>query len=192
MKRLALGLACAAIASSFSAIAAPSLDSLARDVERAQAIRDVKNLQYTYAQYAQYGLWEDMSELFAKAGVLDTGTEQLKGPKAIATFLAARYGNGHPGLEPGAVDTQIIATPVVNLSVDGGTAKARWNTMMLLADAKGHARIEGGIFENDYVREESSPFTSMATPRECRFPLPWVRRRTRKRRSHLWKSASGS
>ena len=55
-------------------------------VERAQAIRDVKNLQYTYAQYAQYGLWEDMSGLFAKAGVLDTGTEQLEGPKAIAAF----------------------------------------------------------------------------------------------------------
>ena len=79
MKRLALGLACAALASSFCATAAPSLDYLARDVERAQAIRDVKNLQYTYAQYAQYGLWEEMSYLFAKAGVLDTGTEQLNG-----------------------------------------------------------------------------------------------------------------
>jgi hypothetical protein len=154
MKRLALGLACAALATSFCATAAPSRDALARDVERAQAIRDVKNLQYTYAQYAQYGLWEDMSELFARTGVLDTGTEQLKGPKAIAAFLTTRYGDGHPGLEPGAVHTEIIATPVVNLSVDGATAKGRWNAMMLLADARGHARIEGGIFENDYVRED--------------------------------------
>jgi len=145
MKRLALGLACAALATSFCATAAPSRDALARDVERAQAIRDVKNLQYTYAQYAQYGLWEDMSELFARTGVLDTGTEQLKGPKAIAAFLTTRYGDGHPGLEPGAVHTEIIATPVVNLSVDGATAKGRWNAMMLLADARGHARIEGGM-----------------------------------------------
>lgn len=153
MKCLALGLACAALASSFCATAAPSLDHLARDVQRAQAIRDVKNLQYTYAQYAQYGLWEEMSYLFAKAGVLDTGTEQLKGPEAIAAFLTNRYGKGHQGLEPGAVNTEIIATPVVNLSVDGASAKGRWNAMMLLADAKGHASIEGGIFENDYVRE---------------------------------------
>ncbi len=42
---------------------------------------------------------------------------------------------------------------MVNLSVDGKTAKGRWDAMFLRADSKGAASLEGGIFENDYVRE---------------------------------------
>ncbi|MGH8259681.1 MAG: nuclear transport factor 2 family protein, partial [Steroidobacteraceae bacterium] len=122
-------------------------------MERAQAIRDIKNLQYTYAQYAQFGLWKQMAALFSSAGVLDNGTDRLRGPAAIAAFLTNRYGDGHEGLEAGAVNTVIIATPVVNLSVDGRTAKGRWNGMALRSDARGHASIEGGVYENDYVKE---------------------------------------
>ncbi len=95
-----------------------------------------------------------MSTLFAHSGMLDVGNDQVKGGKAIATFLAGRYGNGHEGLEPGAVNTLLIAAPVVNLSVDGRTAKGRWDAMLLHSDAKGNASIEGGIFENGYVKED--------------------------------------
>jgi len=115
MKRPALALAWALILTRLCAAATPSLDSLARDVERAKSVRDVKNLQYTYAQYAQFGLWDEMSTLFAKAGALNTGAARLEGPKAIAAFLTSQYGNGHQGLEAGAVNTEVIATPVVNL-----------------------------------------------------------------------------
>ena len=48
-------------------IAQTSLDELARDVDRAESLRTVKNLQRTYAQYAQYGLWNEMADLFAQA-----------------------------------------------------------------------------------------------------------------------------
>jgi len=136
-----------------AAAAPPSIDSLARDVERAESLRAVKTLQRTYAQYAQYGLWNEMSSLFARDGVFETGSQRLKGPQAIAEFLTRQYGNGHQGLEAGAVNTQLIAAPVANLSVDGHTAKARWDAMMLRSDAAGHASIEGGIFENEYVKE---------------------------------------
>lgn len=154
MKRAALALVVVSMATSLCAVAAPSTDRLARDVERAEAVRNVKNLQYTYSQYAQFGLWQEMSTLFARDGVLDTGTDRLQGPRAIASFLMSRYGGGHEGLERRAVNTEIIATPVVNLSVDGHTAKGRWNAMTLRSDARGNARIEGGVFENDYVKED--------------------------------------
>jgi len=154
MKLVPLAVASALVAHGACAASAPSLDSLARDVGRAESVRDVKTLQRTYAQYAQFGLWNEMSALFAREGILDTGTQQLKGVREIADFLTSRYGNGHQGLEPGAVDTQLIAAPVVNLSVDGKTAKGRWDVMILRCDAKGHASVEGGIFENDYVQED--------------------------------------
>jgi hypothetical protein len=46
-----------------------------------------------------------------------------------------------------------IDAAVVNLSTDGESAKARFQTMIFHGH-DGKARIEGGIFENDYVREQ--------------------------------------
>ena len=135
-----------------AASAAPSKDALARNVERAESIRAVKALEYAYAQYAQFGLWNEMGALFAAQGVMDVGEDHATGAKAIAAALARRHG-GRQGLRPGEVHTVLIASPVVNLSADGQTAKGRWDAMFLEGDGKGAASLEGGIFENDYLRE---------------------------------------
>ncbi len=157
MKLAVLAVASLLVATSALAASAPSVDGLARDVVRAESIRDIKNLQRTYAQYAQYGLWNEMAGLFAQDGAVVIGPEvgpaQMRGHAAIASFFTNQYGNGHQGLEAGAVHTTLIAAPVVNLSVDGNTAKARWDSLTLLADSKGNASAEGGIMENDYVKE---------------------------------------
>jgi len=42
-----------------------ALDAFARDVARTESVRAVKTLQHTYAQYAQYGLWNEVGALFA-------------------------------------------------------------------------------------------------------------------------------
>jgi hypothetical protein len=131
----------------------PSKDALARDVERAESVRAVKNLQYAYAQYAQFGLWNEMGALFARDAVLDAGDTHVQGRAAIAAHLTRNDGHGRQGLAPGAVQTELIAAPVVNLSADGRTAKGRWDAMFLKADGQGKASLRGGIFENDYVRE---------------------------------------
>ena len=39
------------------------LDNLARDLERVESIRAVKNLQAAYSQYAQFGLWNEVGGL---------------------------------------------------------------------------------------------------------------------------------
>ncbi len=43
---------------------------------------------------------------------------------------------------------------MVNLSVDGESAKGRWYGFFLLSDNQGNASIQGGVFENEYVRED--------------------------------------
>ena len=152
MKLAALIMASVLALIAVPAAAAPSIDSLARDVERAESIRDVKNLQRTYAQYAQFGLWNEMSALFAEDATIDTGADQVKGRKAIASYFTSKHG-GRQGLAAGAVNTWLIENPVVNLSADGNTAKGRWDSFILLCDAKGNASIGGGIYENDYIKE---------------------------------------
>ncbi len=48
--------------------ASDSVDALARDVSRAESFRAVLNLQRSYAQYAQFGLWSEISRLFTANG----------------------------------------------------------------------------------------------------------------------------
>ena len=134
-----------------------ALDELARDVDRTESLRAVLNLQRTYAQYAQAGLWTEVGALFAPDGsfVFDgliKPEQTAKGPAAIAGFLRTRYGGGHEGLKADGLSTMMIDAPVANLSADGDSAKVRWETWIFHGPG-GQARVEGGVFENDYVRE---------------------------------------
>jgi hypothetical protein len=144
----------------FPASADPKLDALARDLDRTESVRAVKLLQYSYAQYAQFGLWNQLGALFAADGsfVFDglvKPAETARGPAAIAALLRNRYGGGHEGLTADGLSTMMIDAPVVNLSPDGNRAKVRWEAMFFHGQ-RGTARIEGGVFENDYVRERGT------------------------------------
>jgi SnoaL-like domain len=135
-----------------AAYAADDVDTLARDVDRLASVRQVKDLQRSYAHYGQYGLWDEMGSLFTRDASFIRGSENIKGSAAIASWLT-KSGGGHHGLAQGALNTEFIDEPLVNLSVDGQSAKARWMSIKLIGDGKGKARIEGGIYENEYVRD---------------------------------------
>lgn len=131
---------------------AVDIASLAADVERVESLRDVKDLQRLYAHYAQFGLWTEMADLFADNGELVWGDAQVSGRAAIADFLRERLG-GTRGMAPGALHTELIEDPLVNLAADGQTAQGRWMFMALAGSGTGQSLIEGGIFENDFTRE---------------------------------------
>lgn len=159
MKRL-LPLTCAVLALSVPLAAAhadPALDTFARDLDRTESVRAVKTLQRTFSQYAQEGLWTQAGLLFANKGqfVFDGSVKEgitSTGPAAVAAFLRNRYGGGKEGKSADGLSAILTEAGVVNLAPDGNTAKVRWETMILHGHG-GNARIEGGVFENDYVRE---------------------------------------
>jgi hypothetical protein len=142
-----LGLGCA------QTYAADDVDTLARDVDRLNSVRQVKDLQRRYAHFAQAGQWDEMASSYTANASFIRGTETLSGRAAIASWLKSRNG-GRRGLVPGAMNARMIDEPLINLSVDGRSAKGRWMGLAFLADGKGAARIEGGIYENEYVRED--------------------------------------
>lgn len=127
------------------------VDEVARDVSRLEALRAVKNVQRSYAQYAQFALWSEMADLFASNGKVVWGDETIEGRDAIAAWLAARSG---PAADPGALNTELIDDPLVNLSVDGRSAEARWRGLSFRGDGRGRAWMEGGLYENQYVLED--------------------------------------
>ncbi len=112
--------------------AADNVDALARDVSRAESLRAVLTLQRNYAQYAQYGLWSEVSRLFARDGRFVFDGQIMPGEKAsgqaeIASLLKAHYGGGHEGQRAGDLSTMMIEDPVINLAPDGESAKGRWH-----------------------------------------------------------------
>ena len=132
-------------------------EEVARQVDRTESLRAVLNLQRTYAHYAQAGLWNEVGALFAANGSftfdgLVMPERTARGPAAIAAFLRTRYGGGHDGLKADGLSTMMIDAPVANLSADGTSARVRWETW-IFHGASGQARVEGGVFENEYVRQ---------------------------------------
>ena len=127
----------------------PALNSLARDVERLEAIREVKDATATFAQLAQFGRWNNMTAMFTEDGILQWDKTIVKKPK-IESWLKTDAA-GMDGINPGSLDTMVAATPLINLAVDGRTAKARFNGWRFQGDGAGNTRIQGGIYENQYA-----------------------------------------
>jgi len=149
---------CAALAlfAASAVWADPALDAFARDVDRTESVRAVKTLQRSFSQYAQAGLWAEVGTLFSPDGqfVFDGAVkpaEISKGTTAIAAFLRNRYGGGHEGVTADGLSAIMTESPVVNVAPDGNSAKARWQTIIYYGHG-GKALIEGGYFENEYVR----------------------------------------
>jgi hypothetical protein len=128
------------------------LDTLARNVDRAEAIRAVKNLQYAYSHYAQFGLWSELGSLFSDDGEASYGGEAIKGRAAITTYNMNTFGGGKPGLPAGVVDNLFVEVPLVNLSADGISAKSRWYGFNMLGSGAS-ARWDSGTFENEYIKD---------------------------------------
>ena len=128
----------------------PSLHSLARDLERVESVREVKDVQRTFAQLAQFGRWADMAALFTQDGLFQWGDESVQGPAAIQAWLKTDAGN-MDGVRAGSLYALVAENPLVTLSADGKTAKGRFNGIRFMGDGAGATRIQGGIYENEYV-----------------------------------------
>jgi hypothetical protein len=119
-----------------AAHAAAEVDALALDVERLESLREVKDLQRIYVHYTQYGRWNDAADLFTAQARFIRGKDVVTGRQSISVWLKAR-GDSNQGLATGALNTEFIDEPLVNLSPDGRSAKGRWMSLSLRADGKG-------------------------------------------------------
>ena len=70
------------------------VEMLARDVERARSIRQVKDLQYSLTHYAQYGLIDEIMTLFSETAVIEQVYENrtIRGHDAIRRYWTEKLG----------------------------------------------------------------------------------------------------
>ena len=84
-------------------------------VEGAEAIRAVKRLQCAYGQYAEFGLWDDLADLFASDGTGHYPVGDLK-KEDIRKLFINDIGEGKLGLPEGLLYPHIMLQPVVTLA----------------------------------------------------------------------------
>jgi hypothetical protein len=129
---------------------ASDLDLLAQDVTRVESIRNIKNVQRQLSHLAQFGEWQRISSLFSSDSSLVWGNFTTYGPTSIESWLRNDSGN-MDGSHAGSLNTLIVEAPVISLSMDGQTAKGRWNAIWFQGDGQGETRIQGGVYENEYI-----------------------------------------
>src|SRR6266480_3328059 len=113
------------------------LTQIENSLHKAQALRDIKRLQYSYAHYAESGLWLDLGDLFAANGVAHYAQGDFRGPESLRKFYLQELGRGQLGLAEGRIYPHIMIQPVVTVAEDGKTAKGRWHVIAMLGSYGG-------------------------------------------------------
>ncbi len=128
------------------------VDRLEALTQRLEAISAIKRLQHAYGHYAELGLWHDFADLFADTGI-GHYTQGALDREGIRALFLKEVGGGRLGLADGRIYPHISMQPVVTLAADGQTAKGRWHIMAMLGGYERSASWSGGVYENQYVRE---------------------------------------
>ena len=130
------------------------MTQLENHLHKARAIRDIKRLQYSYAHYAELGLWLDLGDLFATNGVAHYAQGDFRGPESLRKFYLQELGRGQLGLAEGRIYPHIMIQPVVTVAEDGKTARGRWHVIAMLGSYGASASWAGVVYENRYVFED--------------------------------------
>lgn len=132
---------------------AERLAVLEQSVERAEALRAIKRVQYAYGHYVEFGLWHDFADLFAEDAVARYMPEGLDREEVRELFVE-QVGQGQLGLADGRLYPHFVLQPVVTLDPGGTTGHGRWHLLTLLGGYGGNATWVGSLYENDYVLED--------------------------------------
>ena len=129
------------------------------DLARAHSVRAIENLQAMYGYYIDKGQWKSAATLFSRDGSYEFGQSGVYvGTASITRGLSLM---GPQGLEEGQLNNYVMVQPIIHVSDDNRTAKARWRSDVLLSRG-GKGRWGGGVYENEYVNDKGTwKFTSL-------------------------------
>jgi hypothetical protein len=128
------------------------IDRLEALTARVEAFSAIKRLQHAYGHYSELGLWHDFADLFADTGI-GYYTQGALDREGIRALFLKEVGGGRLGLADGRIYPHISMQPVITLAPDGQSARGRWHIMAMLGGYNASASWAGGVYENQYVRE---------------------------------------
>ncbi len=120
---------------------------------RVEDVNAIERLQGAYGYYIDRGLWDEAAALFADDGTIEIALDGVYvGKERVREYLYA-LGGGRQGLVDGRLNEHLQVMPVITLSPDGETAKARWRAIALTGELGGDAFWSEGPYENEYVKD---------------------------------------
>ncbi len=125
-----------------------------RELARMEAHDAIENLQAAYGYYIDKGLWDEAALLFTDNATCEV--EQRGLYKGRARIRAALGLKGPPGPQPGVLGIEMQLQPLIHVSEDGRSAKARWRTLEMKGVYGQAGQWGEGVYENEYVIENGA------------------------------------
>lgn len=126
------------------------LATLEQSVTRLKDINELKRLQRIYGYYIDRSEWDQVVDLLTDDASAEYGQSGVYVGKEHIRAMLYAIGYGERGLQPHQLREHIQLQPVITLSADGLTAKARWRGFVLLGQYEEYARWQLGPYENEY------------------------------------------
>ena len=128
-----------------------TLADLNQRVGKIEDVQSIENLQSAYGYYVDKWRWDEAAEVFADGATSEQGLRGVYvGKKRIRESFNL---SGEQGLHQGMVNNNIMYQPVIHVADDGNSANGRFRVMYMLGQYEGDGVIGGGVFENNYVKE---------------------------------------
>lgn len=141
-----------AVARAAPSAARSSLEELGQRLARLEDARAVEYLHNAFGYYLDRWQWDDAADLFASGGSIELAQRGVyAGRDRVRAFLDLF---GAQGLHQGELFDHVQYQPVVSIAEDGLSAKARVRELAMEGRYEGDATIGGGIYENEYVKED--------------------------------------
>jgi hypothetical protein len=126
------------------------LARLTHEVQLLEDQNEIEKLQRIYGYYLDKGLWSEAADLFADDGEVElAGRGAYVGKTHVLAYLRAI---GPEGPVAGRLYDNMQLQPIVHVSVDGTTARARWHLFAQIAQAGQYHEWGVGVYENEYVK----------------------------------------
>src|SRR4051812_22960286 len=133
-----------------SRAAAPTdVSSLLQRAGQALDLKEIERLQRSYGYYIDHSDWDNVVDLLTDDATAEYGQSGVYvGKKSIRALLYA-IGYGQRGLRPQQLREHLQLQPVITLSADGRSARARWRAVVLLGQYQQYGRWQVGPYENE-------------------------------------------
>ncbi|MEY2853218.1 MAG: hypothetical protein RL030_350 [Pseudomonadota bacterium] len=122
-------------------------------VARYKDYNEIENLESAYGYYLDKNLWDSLAGLISRDGTMELAMRGVYSGDRVRGMLWAVFGRGQQGPAAGRLGNHMQLQPVIDIAVDGQTAKARVRMLQQMSQGA-RASIGGAIYENEFVKED--------------------------------------
>ena len=135
----------------------PKVEARLKELDRRVGLlddaRQLERMNSIYGYYLAHLKWDDLAGIFSRTGSIEIAMRGVYvGEKSIRRNLDlyGRDTDSQFGLQHNHMQFQ----PVIDVAADGQSAKMRSRALSIMGQYERYAQWMGGVYENDYVKED--------------------------------------